>query len=226
MAAAADTFEEQFAGLVRVPQQGRSRASFERMIEAAEKLLADRGTDDFTLNDVSKTGKVSIGSIYCRFDRKETLLQVVQIRLLDTVDKKMFARIKDADSRADSLPGLVRGLVEVLAETFREHAALLRPFMLKATTDADIAARGKQSYARTANLVTATLLARADEIRRPDPKRAADSAFRILYAALARYLGFGSATEAAWEGDWLVLKEDLATMLAAYLQSDLVLPTA
>src|SRR5439155_8476116 len=61
----------------REPLQGRSRASFERMLEAAEKLLVERGSDEFTLSDVSKAGKVSIGSIYCRFDSKDDLIRAV-----------------------------------------------------------------------------------------------------------------------------------------------------
>ena len=54
-------------------------------------------------------------------------------------------------------------------------------------------------------------------IRFPDPERAIHSIFRISYAAIARYLGFGAATTAAWEGDWKVLKEDVAAMSASFL---------
>ena len=61
------------------------------------------------------------------------------------------------------------------------------------------------------------MLAYRGEIRQPDPDRAVDSAFRIMYASIARYLGFGSSTTAAWEGDWNVLTQDLARMLAAFL---------
>jgi hypothetical protein len=39
----------------------------------------------------------------------------------------------------------------------------------------------------------------------------------VLFASIARYLGFGSSTTAAWEGDWHVLKQDLARMIAAFL---------
>ncbi|MFC4594405.1 MULTISPECIES: hypothetical protein [Sphingobium] len=41
----------------------------------------------------------------------------------------------------------------------------------------------------------------------------------MIYAAIARYLGFGSATGAAWEGDWEELKQDLGAMCAAFLLS-------
>ena len=40
-------------GPSRVPLQGRSRASFERMLSAAAKLLIERGSDDFTIADIA-----------------------------------------------------------------------------------------------------------------------------------------------------------------------------
>ena len=45
---------------LRAPVQGRSKASYERMLVAAEGLMVSRGSDDFTLQEVSKKGKVSI----------------------------------------------------------------------------------------------------------------------------------------------------------------------
>ncbi len=48
---------------VRKPRQARSLVSFERMIAAAEALLVQRGSDNFTMTDVSRVSRVSIGSI-------------------------------------------------------------------------------------------------------------------------------------------------------------------
>lgn len=62
-----------------MPQQGRSRASYERMLAAAEKLMVKRGNDDFTLTEVAKAGKVSIGSIYLRFDSKDDLIRASMV---------------------------------------------------------------------------------------------------------------------------------------------------
>ena len=45
----------------RRPQQGRSKASLERMLEAAKGLMLELGSEDFTLLEVSKRGNVSIG---------------------------------------------------------------------------------------------------------------------------------------------------------------------
>ena len=204
---------------VREPQQGRSRASFERMLVAAEELMAERGTDDFTLNDVGKRGKVSIGSIYCRFDSKDDLVRAVQVRVLDRVSSEQLRLIDEAREQAKDLDVLVEMLVEATAETLRRFAAVMRPFMLRATTDPVVATTGKHHYGLSADAVHNALLDHRDEILQPDAERAVRSAYRILYASIARYLGFGSAVGAAWEGDWVALKEDLARMIAAFLMT-------
>jgi AcrR family transcriptional regulator len=202
---------------LRAPVQGRSKASYERMLSAAETLLASRGSDDFTLQDVSKKGKVSIGSIYNRFESKDALLHAVQLRVLERHELGMRARIDRARASANNLETLVVALVDAVAETLRDDADLMRPLMQRATNDPLVAATGKTYYATTANAVKGALLVHAADMRQPDPLRAVDTAYRVLYASIARYLGFGSSSTAAWEGDWGILKQGLARMIAAFL---------
>lgn len=202
---------------LRAPVQGRSKASYERMLAAAEALMASQGSDEFTLQEVSKKGKVSIGSIYNRFESKDALLHAMQLRVLERIDQQMSARLETARTSAHNLDELVVALTDAVAETLRDHADIMRPLMLRATSDPLVSATGKASYAATANAVKGALLLYSAQMAQPDPLRAVDSAFRVLYASIARYLGFGSATTAAWEGDWHVLKQDLARMLAAFL---------
>ncbi|WP_420381136.1 TetR/AcrR family transcriptional regulator [Novosphingobium sp.] len=208
---------------LRAPVQGRSKASYERMLVAAEALMVARGSDDFTLQDVSKKGKVSIGSMYNRFEGKEALLHAVQLRVLERVDMQMHDRLAAARSGSKDLNHLVVALIDAVAETLRAHADIMRPLMQRAGVDPLVAATGKASYAATAEAVKQSMLLYASEIRQPDPLRAVDSAFRTLYASIARYLGFGTSSDAAWEGDWMVLKQDLARMIAAFLSSDITL---
>lgn len=201
----------------RVPQQGRSRASFERMVETAERLMTERGTDDFTLNEVATVGKVSIGSIYGRFDSKDDLIHEVQTRVLARVDAEMLSRLEVASTEATDLPTFITATVEAVADTLKRFAAVMTPFMLRANTDPFVAEMGKTSYMRTAEAVRTSFLYYRSSIRHPDPEHAVDSAYRMLYASLARYLGFGSSAEAAGEGDWAILKKELAYMVQAYL---------
>ena len=201
----------------REPQQGRSRASYERMLAAARELLIQRGNDEFALTDVAKLGKVSIGSIYCRFDSKDALLAAVQHQALAGIDAEQLSIISEARESATDLRDLVMRLVEGLAESLKAHAPILRPFMLRAQIDSGTSDQGKASYGLIAEAVHAALLSYREEVRHPEPERAAASAFRIMYAAIARYLGFGAVAETAGEGDWADLKTDLGHMCAAFL---------
>jgi len=203
----------------REPQQGRSRESFARMISAAEKLLKANGNDNFTLNEVSEVGKVSIGSIYCRFSSKEELIHAVQIRAMARIEKDQCDVIAKAAASTNNLSELIVKLVDGLAESFRRHAPLLRPMMHRAGYDPDVAEVGRQSYLLVTERVHAALLEYRDEIAQPDPERAVRSAYRIMYGALARYLGFGTEMEAALQGSWIELKEDLGWMCAAFLMT-------
>jgi len=201
----------------RAPRQQRSQASFERMMAAAEELLRERGNDDFTLQEVGKRGKVSIGSIYCRFDSKDDLIRAVQARVLEAVNAEQLDSIAKAEAEANGLRQLVKLLVNGTAEALRRHAELMRPMMLRSTSDPIVAATGKRSYAEVSERVQNAMLAHRDEILQEDPDRAVRSVYHVMYAAIAGYLGFGSATTTAWEGDWDELKEDLGRMCAAFL---------
>ena len=64
----------------RKPQQGRSKASLERMLAAGRELMLERGSEEFTLQEVSERGQVSIGSIYLRFESKDNLVRGVIAR--------------------------------------------------------------------------------------------------------------------------------------------------
>ena len=208
---------------LRAPVQDRSKASYERMLAAAEALFIAQGSDNFTLQDVSRRGKVSIGSIYSRFGGREALLHAVHLRVLERVDTQMAQRLDAARQQATNLNQLVVALIDAVAETLRDHGNIMRPMMQRASVDPVVAANGKASYAATATAVKEALLLHADEIRQPDPIVAVDSAYRVLYAAIARYLGFGTSADAARDGEWDTLKRDLGRMIAAFLGSDIVL---
>src|SRR5512137_2334831 len=76
------------AAVGRAPKQDRSRASFERVIAAAMQMLRESGHADFTLAEVSKRSRVSIGSIYCRVDGKEELVRILQQRAYEQMDRE------------------------------------------------------------------------------------------------------------------------------------------
>jgi len=203
--------------VLRVPQQSRSRASYERMLDAAEKLLRERGSDEVTLTEVGKRGKVSIGSIYCRFDSKDDLIRAVQQRVSAAISEEQSGTLTRLSRHAASLEGLMRMLVDELAESLKRHASILRPMMLRANQDPVIGSMGRSAHDAVARVAVDAMLRFSDDFSHSEKERSANAAYSIIYAALARFLGLGSSMESSEQGDWEDLKFDLASMATAYL---------
>jgi AcrR family transcriptional regulator len=201
----------------RQPRQTRSHASLERMLAAAEKLMADRSDDDFALTDVAKAGKVSIGSIYCRFDSKDALIQAVQRRVSLRIQERQRALVTRVALDTESLAAFVPRLVDEFAESLREYAPILRPMMQRAARDEIVSKFGKSSHAMVVADVTKAMVRYRDSIAHPDPARAVQAGFNMVYAAVARSLSLGSTQESADGGSWRQLKQDLAHMFTSFL---------
>ena len=202
----------------RPPKQERSKATVERMVLAAEQLMRDRGTDDFTLVEICRLGSVSMGAIYYRFSSKDDLLRLVHARLMEELAREMNAAIARSVACADDLPRLVRAAIEALAETLRHFAPLLRPLMLRSISDPVIRAAGKDTYTRMGIEFVDAILSLQAEIRFPQPRQAAEASYTIAYAALGRSLGLNaSAGHVADILDWHELKLSLSIMCTSYL---------
>src|SRR3954468_9029226 len=93
---------------LRPPLQNRSRASLERVLDAGQKLLEEQGWEGFTVQEVSRRAKVSIGSIYARAPSKEALILAVYDRAVEEIAQANEAALKPQE-HWDSLDG--RGLV-------------------------------------------------------------------------------------------------------------------
>ncbi|WP_232512252.1 TetR/AcrR family transcriptional regulator [Novosphingobium sp. PP1Y] len=159
----------------KTPLQGRSKASLERMLVAAEKLMLARGSEDFTLQDVSQSGNVSIGSIYLRFESKENLVRAVIGNHLAKMALDEDAMIEKVRAGATSLTTFVPRFVEGFAELLKKHAPLLRLSMQRASFDPLVSEPGRASANRAAAICIEAMLeyrgssAATTARRRPTP---------------------------------------------------------
>jgi len=204
---------------VRPPMQDRSRASFERVLDAAVELLEEKGYEGFTLLEVSGRAHTSIGSIYCRVKGKKDLIQAVQLHVLAKLDAETTQFTDPAQWKDVELRSLVPHLIRELGEFLRRHAAILRALQSFGAGDVVIVGKGEASYWRMADRCEAVLLLRSMEIRHPKPKHAVQVCFEIPYAAIQKYLGIGIRPDVRIsEGSWQQLLDDLATLCLAFLQ--------
>ncbi|MBC2665477.1 TetR/AcrR family transcriptional regulator [Novosphingobium flavum] len=201
----------------RTPQQGRSKASLERMLGAARALMVERGSEDFTLIEVSKRGNVSIGSIYLRFESKDNLVRAVIAETMEHMERSEDAMLATLEQGCSSLREFVPAFVEAYAGVLTDNAALLRLAMTRAENDPLVAEPGKRAALRAVALVKAALLHYADEFGGTDHETRAEAAYYIIFATLARQLSLGSSRESVTDYDWAELKRELGRMCLAYL---------
>ena len=205
----------------KTPLQGRSKASLERMLVAAEKLMLARGSEDFTLQDVSQSGNVSIGSIYLRFESKENLVRAVIGNHLAKMALDEDAMIEKVRAGATSLTTFVPRFVEGFAELLKKHAPLLRLSMQRASFDPLVSEPGRASANRAAAICIEAMLEYRAEFSGNDCQKKANAAYQIIFATLARQLSLGSTGEAVHQQDWNELKTELGNMCLAYLTAEL-----
>ena len=202
---------------IRAPLQGRSKASLERMLATARDLMIERGTEDFTLQEVSKRGKVSIGSIYLRFESKESLVRAVLQQVMPEMTVKELAMIEKLKANSADLPAFVKNYVEDYAELLKSNAPLLRLCMMRAEHDPEVSVLGKRAAENAVKMAVDGFLAYRNEIKAADPQLSASSAHHIIFATLARQLSLGSTGESVTNYDWSELKRELSRMCIAYL---------
>jgi len=204
----------------RLPQQGRSKASLERMLTAARALMVERGNEDFTLQEVSKRGNVSIGSIYLRFESKENLVRAVIATALENIGAEEDAMLAAVRAMSPTLADFVPRYVESYAEVLRENAPLLRLSMARAEIDPLVSEPGKRTAFRTQEASANAMLAYRDEFGGTNPEVKANAAFQIIFSALARQLSLGSTPESVHNYDWELHKRELGKMTLAYFRAD------
>src|SRR3954447_18768060 len=95
----------------RVPQQARSRALMQRVLDAAEELLATEGVEALTTTRIAAEANVAVGSLYQYFPDKRTIVDALAARYLDEFEglmDEMAERAAGERWQADD-PGGQRG---------------------------------------------------------------------------------------------------------------------
>jgi len=204
--------------LSRKPRQGRSLASFERMLEATKALMIETGGDSFTLQDVSERGQVSIGSIYLRFESKDRLLHAVIAEELQAIIAKERVMIDAVLAETSSLGEFLPLYIARYSAFLEEHAPLLRTIMARAEIDPLVSEPGKETARRSAEMSIAAILTFRDEIKSADPEAKALAVFQIVFATIARQFGLGSTPESSDPYLWGFIKDEIVKMALAYLR--------
>lgn len=204
----------------RMPQQGRSKASLERMLSSARELMEERSSEDFTLIEVSTRGNVSIGSIYLRFESKENLVRAVIAKTMEELQAAEDAMLAKLIKECPTLDQFVPAFVKAYAAVLTEYASILRIAMMRAEHDPQVAEPGKTAALAVARKSCDAMLSYGDMTMAADRDLRANTAYLVIFSTLARQLSLGSTRESVTNQDWNVLKDGLGQMCTAYLKAD------
>jgi AcrR family transcriptional regulator len=199
------------------PRQKRSRESLERAVTAGVDVIVDLGWDGFTVAEVSRRARVSVGALYARFGSKEELFLAAQARAIATMEQEEavhydLARWTDATA-LEVVDGAITGLVQ----TFERHGGVLRGLMRRAGRDDGVSERGSRGASHMARSYTALMLTRREAIRQPQPEIAIDMTYRVLFSTLSRRLVYGPTFESQREIDWETFVAEQRRACVAYL---------
>src|ERR1700761_6371111 len=97
--------------------QARSRATRERLLEAAETVFAAKGYNGAKISDIAEEAGCSVGSVYFRFKDKDALFFAIAETFIEDARNgvgKLFA------AEGIALEAVVRAFVTATAANFRK----------------------------------------------------------------------------------------------------------
>lgn len=198
---------------LRPARQDRSLRTQERILAAAEALLANPQGGEFTMERLSEHAHVSIGAIYKRFQGKDSLLPLV----LERVQEQQFDRLRALLVREDwasvGLAGRIDALLLAFAESQQARRRLIRSLVVghwQSDDRAPMEARGAELIA----VMHGWLYECADEIRHPDPQLALSLGLFTTLQTLQTAVLFDRVPPALGVSRFV---DEMARMLKGYL---------
>ena len=105
------------------PVQGRSRERLQRVLGAADELLATDGADSFTTTRVALAADVPVGSVYWFFESKEALVEALALSYWGEFEQ-LVAGVAQADER-EAFADPAGAVLDTLAAGFRARPGFL-----------------------------------------------------------------------------------------------------
>lgn len=201
----------------RVPQQARSQRTRERLLAAAESLLAEREYAEVSVDDIVDRAHSSVGAFYKHFPGKREMLPLLLQRLEEQGGEQLAALLRDPRHARAPLRARIAALLGAIAGQYLVRRRLLRAFV-SARFNAQLALRPGDIDAARARMAAMRdwLLERRDEITHPQPEIAVRAGFYLVLQSLQTALLF---EEMPAELPAARLVDEAVGMLGAYLQA-------
>lgn len=203
----------------KLPKQARSADSVTRTLNAVAKLLKEKNGRVPTITEVGHCARVSMSSIYARFDSMDSLLFAALSKAVADIETKHAEMLAQAQRGTPPLHLFISRLIDDIGRFTQENAPLLRALMQRSIVDRKVRELAMLSYQNSMSQVQQAVLRYRDDIDADDPELAAQSIFRVAYAAMAGFFALGQELNRNGRHTWIRLKQDLALMCMRTLKA-------
>lgn len=181
---------------IRPPRQARSQETLDRILDAAEALVAEKGFEDSPVSEIVQRAESSVGAFYARFHDKEGLLHALYERYYEEAVATTDATLAPDRWEGAEAAELVEVVIPFLVSIFRERRGLMRAFVVRNHTHPEFQARQQRLSHYVVARLSALLLARREQFSHPDPERATRFGFMLVFSALETMILFGEMRDA------------------------------
>jgi len=191
----------------RTPSQARSRERVERILEAASRIVVERGIDALTTRSIASVAAMPVASLYQYFADRDAILVALVERDTAEMDQQVAADL--AGLEVLSVDALVATTMRAYIKVYARRADFVE-IWLRGRTNAAVHDFGRQHNRRTAGELREFAIG-AGLAREDLPPAAAELAVEIGDRV------FQLAYEQDDQGDPFLIEQGIA-MVSAYLR--------
>jgi AcrR family transcriptional regulator len=173
---------------VQPAHQLRSQQTLERLLNAAEVELREKGHAGASVADIAGRAGCSVGTVYRRFRDKTALLHALDERWAAAFRATMEDAVAPERWQGAPILEVLTGYIEFSLAQARERGSLHRAALIMASRDASFAVRQLELASELHLRLRDLLLARRDEISHPDPPLAIEFVLEQLRSMLVARL--------------------------------------
>lgn len=187
------------------PRQRRSQRSIDAILDAAERLIHDRGQVSFTANELAVAADMSIGRVYYWFPDIPSVVSALAERSANRM-LGMFADLLDSERTVTS-PLLVERAVQCLCDFLDQNPATTALVLTGMGEDG----YGRELHERMCELVRPIVAVRVQDVPEAEADLVARTMVGITLGMLHRYTQAGELRD--------VIRQELVYVLVAWLYS-------
>jgi AcrR family transcriptional regulator len=202
---------------VKPTHQARSQETLERILDAAEELVSERGFDNATVSEIVRRAKSSVGAMYARFNDKDSLLVCLHERFCEQALATADMALDPARWEGASVAEICSTTTPFLVHTYYHKRGLIRAFIVRCSNDEQFVERANRVSRTISDRLVDLLMARRDEIKHPEPVVAVDFGLRMTFDVLDQETLYADFQRTKIKLSRERLAEELARAFLSYL---------